>query len=397
MRSMHLAWKNANGNAFRSWVVFISAALMAGFAVAATIVLGGAQQSLSLALERLGADIIVVAAGSEHLMENAFLMGVPARTWMPRDHVERIGELPGVAAVSPQLYLSTLRGASCCSVPEMFLVGYDPETDFTLRPWLEEHLDQDLGLGDAVGGALVYVPQDPGYILVYGYHIDLKGNLEQTGTGIDRSMFFTFDTAYDIARMSPELALEELRLPPDSVSAVMVKTASGADTQAVARQIEATLPEVAAVESTNLFYSQRTHILGLLRSAATLLGVAWLLFVALIGLVFSIAMNARRQEIGVMRALGLPKPFVLRSLLTEGLILAAVGGVTGIAFSIFTIYLFQHLIVQMMGTPFLIPSPLELFGLMVGALGLALASVTIGALIPTLRTSVMEPALAMRT
>jgi putative ABC transport system permease protein len=99
---LNLAWKNANGNAFRSFAVFVCAALLAGFAVSATIVIGGAQTSLGLAMERLGADIVVVPVGTEHAMENAFLMGVPAAAWMPRSNTERVAAIPGVAAVSPQ-------------------------------------------------------------------------------------------------------------------------------------------------------------------------------------------------------------------------------------------------------------------------------------------------------
>ena len=180
MSFIALAWKNVNGSTFRSLAVFACAALMAGLAVVATIVMGGARASLGLALERLGADIIVVPAGTEHGMENAFLMGVPVAAWMPRQNLDTVGAIPGVVAVSPQFFLSTLRGASCCSVPEMFLIGYEPETDFTLKPWLEKHHIESLDAGQAVGGAFVYVPQDPGYILVYGYHVDLAGQLEQS-------------------------------------------------------------------------------------------------------------------------------------------------------------------------------------------------------------------------
>jgi len=321
-----LAWKNANGNAFRSWTIVLCAALMAGLAVSSTIVIGGARNSLHVAKERLGADIIVVPAGTEHAMENAFLMGVPAAAWMPRNSLDRIAATPGVEAVSPQLFLSTLRGALCCSVPEMFLVAYDPATDFTLKPWLEEHLEDGLHLGEAVGGAFVYVPADPGTILVYGYEIDLKRSLEPTGTGLDQSMFFTFETANEIARLSSVQAEQELTIPGDEVSAVMVKLSPGADTHQVAQQIQQTLPQVATVESTNLFHSQRVQITGLLRSVLVLLGVAWLLAVALIGMVFSMAVNERRRHIGVLRALGFTRRFVSQSLLAEGLLLALAGG-----------------------------------------------------------------------
>lgn len=396
MSFIHLAWKNANGNAFRSWTVFFCAALMAGFAVAATIVIGGAQQSLKLALERLGADIIVVSAGSEDLMENAFLMGVPARTWMPREYIDRIAAIPEVEAVSPQFFLSTLRGASCCSVPEMFLIAYDPETDFTLRPWLEQNLEDGLKRGEAVGGAFVYVPQDPGYILVYGYEIELMGNLAPTGTGIDRSMFFTYETAQEIARLSSEQAMEELVIPEDSVSAAMVKTRLGSDPHAIAQRIQEAIPDATPVESNNLFHSHRVQIISLLQSILALLGVAWLLMVALIGVVFAMAINERKQEIGVLRALGSTRSYVTQTLLAEGWIMALGGGITGIAVFAFAVYLFRNLIIQTMGVPFVFPSPFAIITLFIGALALTLFSVTLGALIPTVRISAMDPAVAMR-
>jgi putative ABC transport system permease protein len=396
MNFIKLAWKNANGSTFRSIIVFACAALMAGFAVAATIVIGGAQKSLELALDRLGADIIVVSAGSESLMENAFLMGVPARTWLPRSYVDQISTIPGVAAVSPQLFLSTLRGAVCCSVPEMFLVAYEPESDFTLRPWLDAHLEEGLDLGEAIGGAFIFVPVDPGYILVYGYELDLLGNLEKTGTGIDRTMFMTFETAFEIARNSPELAVEEMKIPEDSVSAIMVKTPLGTDIHHVAELIQQAIPDATPVESSNLFHTHRLQIIGLLQSLVVLMGVAWLLSVALVGVVFSMAINERKQEIGVLRALGIPRPFVLKSLLSEGLLLALAGGVVGISIFIFAVYLFRNLIIQVLGVPFLIPSPLVLVGLAAAALILTLSSVALGAFLPSLRISLMDPAYAMR-
>jgi putative ABC transport system permease protein len=315
---------------------------------------------------------------------------------MPRDTAERIAALPGVEIVSPQLFLATLRGASCCSVPEMFLIAYEPETDFTLRPWLEDHLEGGLRLGEAVGGAYVYVPQDPGAILIYGYEVDLKGNLAQTGTGLDQSMFFTFETAYEIARLSSVQAVEEMNIPPDSISAAMVKIRTGTDPHEVAQRIQQAIPDVAAVESNNLFHSQRVQILGLLQSVLALLGIAWVLFVGLIGLVFAIAVNERRQEVGVLRAIGLNRQFVLRSLLAEGLILALAGALAGIAFFTFAIYLFRDLIMQIMRVPFIFPSPVSLLALSAGALALALGSVTLGALLPALHISLMDPTLAMR-
>ena len=60
MHQLRLATRNIAGNSFRSWMVFFCAALMAGFVIAATLVIRGVDDSLHLALDRLGADIIVI-------------------------------------------------------------------------------------------------------------------------------------------------------------------------------------------------------------------------------------------------------------------------------------------------------------------------------------------------
>jgi len=396
MNLVRLALKNIGDSAFRSWVVFFCAALVTGFAISATLVIRGAENSLRLVRERLGADIMVIPSGNTTRVEHALLLGVPVTVWMPRAVVEDIADLPNVAAVSPQLFLSTMVNASCCSVPQMFMIAYDPATDFTVRPWLERNLEGGLRLGEAVGGRYVFVPEGRNDILVYGYPINLKGNLEPTGSGLDQSMFFTFETALEIARLSPMRAERALVIAPDSISAALVKVKANADPSQVAVQINRAIPGVTAIESTDLFRVQRDQTLGLLRSAVTLSSIAWVLSMALMGLVTSMTTADRRREIGVLRALGAPRTTVLQSLLAEGAILALAGAATGIALSTLAIYLFRDLITHLMGTPFALPTPLSLLVLALGGLALALVSVALATLFPTWQISHQDPATAMK-
>ncbi len=396
MNLVRLALRNISGNSFRSWMVFACAALMAGLVIGSTLVIRGANDSLRLALERLGADIIVIPEGHEQRLKSALLMGIPVHCWMPDTVVDDLAVLPGVQEVSPQLYLSTLRGATCCSVPEMFLIAYEPETDFTLKPWLEENLEGGLALGEAVGGNLVYVPADQAKLLVYGYGLDLKGSLEPTGTGLDQSMFFTFETAFEIARMSSDQAVKVLDIPPRTVSSALIKVELDADPQQVAAEISSAIRGVTPLVTATLFRDQREQLLSLLNSVLALLAITWVLAMALIAVIFSLAVNERRRHIGVMRALGARRTTVLQSLLLEAILLALAGGTVGIAVASLAVNLFRPLIMGLMNTPFLYPAPLQLVGLGLGALGLALLGVTLAALIPALRISLQDPAISMR-
>jgi len=396
MTVVRLAFRNLAGNAFRSWTVFLCALVVAGLTLSATLILRGAESSLRLALQRLGADIVVVPQGAEANVETALLMGTPATAWMPAGNVRALAGTPGVTAASPQLYLASLSNASCCSASEMFVVALDPRTDFTITPWLKQRLGDGLRLGEAVGGSRVFTPPGERYIKLYGYHITLKGNLEPTGTGLDQTMFLTFETAQAVAKGSLTLAEKPLTIPPDSVSAILVNVRPEADPRLVARRIRQDLAGVSAIPSLDLFQTFRRQMTGVLRGVVALLGITWALSVGLIALVFSMAANERRREIGVLRALGSPRSFVLRSLLAEAAILGLGGGAIGLALSVLATYLFHNLLVVSLGIPFLLPSLPGLLLVVGGGLGVALVTVTLAALIPAYRISRQEPALAMR-
>lgn len=396
MSAFQLALKNISGNAFRNGVVSLCALLLSAFALFTTLVIRGAESSLRLTIDRLGADIVVVPEGSEAKIESALLMGIPARFWMPQDHLSRIAAMPGVDVVSPQLYLATLTGADCCSVSDMFMIAYDPASDFTIQPWLEEELGNGLRVGEVVGGSYISATEGEQNIKVYGYLVTLKENLEPTGTGLDQTMFLTFDTAYDIAGKSAFQAESQLVIPPDSISAALIKVTPGSDPHEVAVQIMQNVPGVTPIESSNLFQSYRKQMTGLLRSILVILSVTWGLSVVLIGLVFSMAANERRKELGVLRALGATRRFVFQSLLAEASLLAFFGGITGLAVASLAIFLFRNLIMVSLEIPFLLPSPLAL-SIQIGAgLLLALFSVNLAALFPAFKISRQDPAVAMR-
>src|SRR4030043_2083546 len=96
-----LALRNIAGSSFRSWVVAICAFLVAGFALAIMLILGGTETSLRLANDRLGADIIVVPEGTTTKVETALLMGNPTEVWMPESNLEKVAAILGGVAATP--------------------------------------------------------------------------------------------------------------------------------------------------------------------------------------------------------------------------------------------------------------------------------------------------------
>jgi putative ABC transport system permease protein len=387
--------RNIVATGFRSAVILTCVALVAGFALFTALVTEGSEQSLSKAKQRLGADILVVPKGSESRVQTALLSGRPTTAWMPKENLDKIAQVSGVQRASAQLYLASLSNASCCAVSEMFLLVFDPATDFTLQPWLEQELGGPLKLGDVVGGTHVFVPEGDDFIMLYGYFLTLKATLEATGTGLDQTMFMTIDTARDMARISLSRAEKPLEIPPDSISAVLVKTADS-ERHDVAQRIQQDLPGVAVVERPDLFqaFDQRINILT--KGFFAVLGVSWAFATLTVGLIFSMSANERRREIGVMRALGSPRHFALRSLLAEAALLAGLGAAFGLVLTYCGVLLFHDLLASALDIYFVLPSVVDLGVLLGQILALSMASVAISTSLPAFWMSSGESVGAMR-
>jgi len=396
MSLIRLALRNIAGNTFRSFVVLLCALLISGMALTTGMILFGADNSLRLAMDRLGADIIVVPEGAADRVESALLMGRPTQSWMPASVVDRVAAAMDVQAVSPQLYLATLSNASCCTVSDMFLIAYDPRTDFVVTPWLEKTIGGVLRLGEVIGGADVFVPAGEEGIKLYGYHVALKAKMEPTGTGLDRSLFLTIETAQEMARVSRIKAEKPLEIPQNSVSAVMVKVRPGCNPRAVALNILVHISGVTPILSPDMFQSQRKELTALRNGVVMALIITLVFSVLLIGLVFSMAANERRRELGVLRALGATRSFVFQVLLSEAGLLAMYGGVAGAALTILAVVLFRKLIIATLGIPFLVPALPMLAALILGGLACSLLTVMLAAMLPAYRISHEDPSIAMR-
>jgi putative ABC transport system permease protein len=393
---IRLTVKNIRGSGFRSVAIFFAVMGVAGFLLGTSIIIAGARHSLHSGLERLGADILVVPEGTEVKIESALLMGKPVDAWMPRDNLEVVAQVPGVEAVSPQIYMKSMFDAPCCAVSEMFIVVFDPETDFTITPWLEKNLGRPLDTGEVICGIYVFVPQGSEYIELYGYNTDLVGNLQATGTGIDRTLFMTLDTALEMSRTSVTTAMMPLNVNPDVISVIMVKVARPYDPHRVAIQILQDTEGMVPIESPNLFSMFRNQMNGLLWGFFAITLIVWAGTMILIGIVFSLAANERKREMAVLRALGATRNFIFRSLLTEATLLALGGASIGIAVSAGSLYLLQDMIAGSLRMPFLFPSLPSFIGLFGAGVALALVTVTLSALISALRLSRQELAIAMR-
>ena len=397
MNVFYLVLRSISGRQFRSVLIAVCIMAISGFLLTTTLMAKGQEHSLNVGLERLGADITVVPVEKRSEAEAAFLLGKPVKdAWMPEENLDKIAQLEGVERVSPQLYLQSLTGAACCAAWELFIIAIAPETDFTVQPWLEEKLNKPLGLRDVVGGQFVFVPEETGVLMLYGVDLNLIANLEPTGTGLDQTAFISFETAQFMARESITKAMMPLEIPEGKISAIQVKVQPGYSVDDVASRISQEVSGIYTITSLGITRTVQHQTAGLFRALWTTMIVIWAVASLLMGLVFFMMVNARRREIGTLRALGASRNFIFRLFLTESVMLALGGGIAGVIVATMFVRFFGQFLTLTTEAPLLMPPLASLTGFVLACLAVALGVAMPALVYPAIRASRIDPAEAMR-
>lgn len=391
----YLAVRNMKRKMFRTASIVLSVAVVAGTLFSATMVIYSVRQSIRVGTERLGADVLVVPEGAEDKARTALISGEPSTYYMARSVLDEVRNVEGVAAVTPQVFIESSQ-FSCCYVGNVLLVGFDPETDFSVTSWLSDFSRKKFGDDDIIVGR--ELPTDEGRELIfYGHPFKVVGVLAQTGMSyLDNSAFMTMNSAYKMAEESSKKALKTLDVTPGQISTVLVKVEDGYSPQRVAVKINFAVSGVKAIASNEVISTVKEHLSKLFAFLFAIGGIVWAMALLLIAVVFSMIVNERQREIGLFRALGAKKGFMFRLIMTEAALLTTLGGLIGVVFGGVIVLSFKNLIMAKLNVPYLWPSSLFMVELAAGCILIALVTGIIAALYPAVMSARMEPYNAIR-
>ncbi len=393
MTLLHFVLRGLKGRQFRSLLIVFFIFILTGFLVVTTVFLRGMEESLRTGMERLGADILVVPYDVTEQVQKKVLTGrLVTDDSMPADHVRRILEMEAVRRASPLLYLHTIIGSPYCIADELYIVAFDPETDFTILSWLKDKLPRPLDIRDAIGGASINTNDRAEHILINSYDLALVGSLEPTGIWLDQTLFVTIDTARDM--LSSNAIPGELST--DTITTIAVDLKPGYDAGRTALEMLLVAPGIWPVQTAKLMTTLSAQRAGLIQSLFVALGITWTLAVVLTGFVFSLIVNERQREIGMLRAAGASRNFIFRLFLTESAILTIGGGLAGIILSIFLLYFFSSWLMSALEIRVFLPSLPGLVVFTIGCFLIALVLILPALLYPAIRASRLDPAVAMR-
>ncbi len=337
--------------------------------VAAIVALGAIANGLAERFDEMitagGAELTAMQAGASE----AFFSAVDAEL------ADAIAAVPGVARVEGVL----LGIVTTPSTPYFLLYGYDPtgqEVDrFRVVEGSGLSAPGEVLLGRVAADDLGVGPGDS--IALGGKTFHVAGLYETGRIWEDGGGVLTLAEAQALLRKPDQVSIFQVWLEPE------------ADIETVRQQIEAQVPDVSVLRSSEVAEkTEDIQVIGALAWAIAFIAVV----VGGLGMMNAMLMSVleRTREIGALRALGWPRWRVLATILGEALTLSLLSGVVGL--------LLAWGLLAYLGS---VPSGKLLRGeitpaLLLRSLGVTLVLAGVGGLYPAWRAASLTPAEALR-
>lgn len=329
--------------------------------ILAFVLFGGAilSQSLSKGLrnmkDRLGADIMIVPVENEDDFEAVLLKGEPSCFYFSRSLEKKVASVDGVSQCTSQFFLTSLN-ADCCDA-RVQLIGFDPETDFSVQPWISKVYKGNLQDGAVIVGNDIHLEAGEN-IKLFGTEYEIAAKLDATGTGLDQAVYATIDTIMDMyadAEEKGQRFLEDAD-PQNSISTILVRTKEGVDRSKLIRNIRKELGGVKIVESQDMISGTAANMKSIAYFLYIFAGLFLISSVITLILVFSIVANERKKEFAILRTLGATRKKLAKIILTESVIISLTGGLLGSLTAALIIFPLHVYIGDKLGMPYLLPS-----------------------------------------
>lgn len=354
-------------------------------------------QGLALSRERLGADAILMPKYSNAKGDDLLFTAMPENIYMSVEVVEQAKSLEGIAAMTPQFYCQTLEMGCCEPGEEVRIIGYDSETDFILKTYLDEGSQNQIAENQLIIGHNFEDDELVGSnYMVLGRIFEVVNMLQPTGTGMDSTFFMDWRTAQDLCLENPTLSQSwTKRDPHDYISVIMVKFEEGVDPDVFVRQVEESGIEAKCLLTGETISSLQSQ----LEVTMKVMFALWLasLLIAVLSLVgrFNALAKERKKEIGLLRAIGLRKGQVFGLIIGETCTMALMGGLLGSAIALVC----MNPVMEILKDAFkLSPSVwTPSLALLCGAAGVALAALLgfTAAVSPAWKSASMDPQAAI--
>lgn len=325
------------------------------------IFIGSLENGLENARQRLGADLIVVPKGADEEISEILLQGKSEYFYMDAKIAEKMKNMEGIKNVTSQYYFASASSECCDAVVE--IIGFDPESDFIIKPWIEQKIKKQVSDGEVVIGSGISL-QDGHTMKLYGETYEVAAIMDKTGTGMDQSVFANTNTISMIRKSAMEkgfcfLSGDEKDMQ-NQVSAIMIKVEDRADAGKIARQIKKDFPDVDVMKSNSILAATSMTLKSLSGFYQIFLGLLFMMTILTLTIVFILDADKRKKEFALLRMIGMTKRSVAFMFIKESFVQGLLGSVWGILLATAIVFPFSNFISMSIGQPYVAPEGLRI-------------------------------------
>ena len=297
----HLAWRNLFQNK-ASLVVSVG-----GVALALTLILAfdaiftGTGRQLTTYIDNAGAQVFVSQRGVRNIHMSS--------SWAPAATLDEVRAVPGVAAVTPVMYVTTILSTGDRR-SLAYVMGVPPDARAG-GPWRMAEGSALPGPGQAVIDRVIAERAGIGLgdqVRLLGGAFTISGLAEGTVSITNSIAWISID---DFARLRGDQGA-----PPFSYG--LVSTDPGASAAAVAQRIAAAAPELTVQTRTAFARQERVFVTDMSAELIAIMNlVGFLIGLAVLALTIYTATLARRAEWGMLKALGARNTHLYRAVAAQ--------------------------------------------------------------------------------
>ncbi|WP_406698323.1 ABC transporter permease [Singulisphaera sp. Ch08] len=392
---LRLAIQGLGHRPLRAALLAMAVAVGGASVFTATVLRRAIQDSAGTSLDRLGADLMAVSRGTTVNLTAALLTVEPTEATIDPETIAALARLPGVEVAAPQRYFGLPSANASHGGGQEDLIAFDPDRDFTVRPWLVESLGRGFRRGDLIVGGRR--PETVGgTVRLFHRDFTVYGRLALTGVGpFERAIFASFETVSDVAAAARASSGREFAtdLDTDRATALLVRLRVGATPEQF-RFAAARRPDVQVVAGNGLSTSVRQALRLVLGGSVVFSGLILLTTALMVAALYTGLLSERRRELGLLLAVGMRPLQLVWLILAEAALTTGLGGICGVVLGAGGLVLFERTLgyqFQQYQVPFVLPGPTFLMvagvvsSLLCGAVGLA------GAALPAWRAGRSEP------
>ena len=350
---MKIIFANIKYQKFRYTMIFMIIFTMTLCIFSSNMLITSMTQGIATAKNRLGADITIIPKGDDSVTEETLFDGQPSTLKMDSDWLGKIKKMPYITDITSRLYIASLSGQSCCD-SSVQLIATNIAEDFLLKSWITDDISELASKEIIVGSSFNAKIGDT--LKYYNIDFTVKGVLEKTNTGYDKSAFISYEAADEIMQ-NPKYNQYFKRNENgyNTISMIFINSSNPEATRDVIRskyyyddiEIYSTNAKLSdytmSVDSSKIF-TYALNILILIISALSLITIN------------TLATSNRKNEVGSMLNVGFSKFYIAMIFMFESLLISIMASLSAVITFEILFTLFNTWIGEIFVSPMINPS-----------------------------------------